>query len=261
MNIRFGFSCVKNCSYYLMDYYSALKEYDQNWNLVKTISISQASSLITLNDRNGKTIYVTTSNGVYRLNSNFNVLNLFLCNWNQFFGLTYNSATDQIIVSSNANGLLIFDRNLTLIRTYNSIGLFTTDIEKFNDHFYVSTYNGMIWVLNSNVTINHSFQTICNYIKSISIDNYGYIAILCNTFTVYVYSINGAFMNIAWTSTTLLPFDMSFDANGAFFLTGPNGIYYLGLNGVNLTKYTGASLDTSCIVASTLKHFMLLINK
>ena len=242
-----------------MDYYSEFKEYDQNWNLIKTISIPQTSSLIAINDQNGKNIYVTSSNGIYRLDSNFNFLNVFPNNWDIFNDLTYNSVTDHILVTSyNVNGLLVLDRNLTLINIFSFASSFTTDIEEYNSKFYVSTYNGMIWILNSNETVIFSFQTICSNIKSISIDNYGYIAVLCNTFIVYVYSLNGTYMNIAWTSSTLLPFDMSFDANGAFFLTGPNGIYYLGLNSVNVTKHTGVSLDTSCIIASMLKHWQSL---
>ena len=56
-------------------------------------------------------------------------------------------------------------------------------------------------------------------------------------------------MNVVWKSTYSF-YDMSFDANGAFFLTGSNGIYYFGLNKINTTKHTGTSLDTSCVVSS-----------
>ena len=235
-----------------MDIYSTFNQYDQNLNLIQAGSISSGTrSMIAINDKSGNYFYVTSLNGVYKLDSNLKILNSFLYSNGQFNGLSYNSATDHILVTSSiTRGLLIFDQNLTLVQNYNFVNSSTTtDIEAFNDKFYVSTVDGMIWVL-INETASNSFQTSCNSITSISIDNYGNIAILCIDSIVYVYNTNGSFMNIVWKSTTLLPYEMSFDANGDFFLTGPNGIYYLGLNGIIETKHTGASLDTSCLIAS-----------
>ena len=240
-----------------MDNYSTFNKYNQNWNLIQTSSIVGTTSIITVIAANEKELYVTSPIGVYRLDSNFNILNSFLYQNGYFFGLTYNSATDHILVTSAiTQGVLIFDRNLTLVKNYNFANSSTTDIEEFNRKFYVSTDHGVIWVL-INETAAASFLTACNSIKSISIDYYGYIAVLCSTYVVYVYNINGTFMNVTWTSTTLLPYEMSFDANGEFFLTGPNGIYYLGLNGITETKHIGASIDTSCIVASMFEFYIL----
>ena len=236
-----------------MDYKTNFNEYDQNWNLVNSIPITGTASLITVNDANGKKFFVTTSMGILKLNSNFNILNSFLNVYASFYGLTYNSATDHILVTSS-RGLYIFDPNLTLIKIYNLATSTPTDIEEFNGKFYVSTANGMIYVLTNEISSN-SFQTACTYIRSIAIDNYGYIAVLCSNSIVYVYNTNGGYMNIKWMNSTFLPNDMSFDAYGAFFLTGPNGIYYLHLNETNVNQHTGAMLDNSCIVASMFNFY------
>jgi hypothetical protein len=68
-------------------------------------------------------------------------------------------------------------------------------IEVYNDHLYILTrYFNKIFVYQNEINI-WSFNTFCSTITSALIDNYGNLAVLCNSNTVYLYSVNGTIMS------------------------------------------------------------------
>ena len=226
-------------------------EYDENWNYVNKYYLPKLTAyyenvkpkkmISVLLENNTSMFYITSDNGVYQLDTNFNVLNAFVING--FNGICFNSATQHILVTAPngvysetiglIHGIFIFNRFLTLIKFYrfpdswNDGYRSSGDIEIFNGTVYVSTTNGIIWVLNSDEEFSSSFKTMCKYTRSLLIDPFGYIAVLCFSNEIYLYSSNGAYTNVTWTNLSLTLIDIEFDSNGNLAITSDNGIYLI----------------------------------
>ena len=82
------------------------------------------------------------------------------------------------------------------------------------------------------------------------IDPYGYIAVLCSTNEIYVYSPIGTYMNVALVdlvSFVLDPLDMSFDLYGNLAITGSNGVYIINTPQSKHKLPSNTTLDNLCI--------------
>ena len=222
---------TNSSNYILRSFIGQVEEYDQNWNLINIHPIP-AERMISIVINNTRIFYAISYNAIYKRDSNLNILKE-LYFGNQFFsGICFNIVTNHILVVSNGynyeqSELAIVDPYLTIIKNFSFPDNSSfTDIEAYNGIVYVATKNGVIWVL-INEKISTSFITFCSSIQSLLIDPYGYIAVLCSTNEIYVYSPIGTYMNVALVdlvSFVLDPLDMSFDLYGNLAITGSNGV-------------------------------------
>ena len=239
-----------NGNNYVLDN-SAIHQYDQNWNYIGDIFWNQALTLISVLENNTRIYFISCNNGLYKLDSNFSIINAYVdSQWSYRYNsrLCFNTAINHLIATSS-KGLVIFDYFLTLIKYFE---LQATDIEEYNGTVYVSTPTGVVWIL-INEMITSSFNTTCSSIKSLLIDPFGYIAVLCTSNEIHVYSSNGTFTsNVSMTNLLLNPIDMGFDSKGNLVITDLNGVYIINTP-QNTPKVTvNATLDNSCINKSIL---------
>ena len=227
-------------------------KYDQSWNYKRSYSVSNYSNpqaLISVLDNITRIFYFSSSVGIYKLDNNFNIINAYLSiQYTSFTGICYNHETNHVLaVSTSYNGIFILDSYLTLIRYYSfPNGSSSTDIEVYNRYVYVSTSDGIIWVL-KNETVAGSFSTKCSSIQSILIiDSLQNLAVMCSDVdAIYVYNIlyyYGIRIMTSWMNlASLVPFPvaMGWDSKGNFAITGKNGVYI-----INTQHATPSAADT-----------------
>ena len=68
------------------------------------------------------------------------------------------------------------------------------------------------------------FNTTCSSITSLAIDIFGNIAVICTPF-IHLYSTNGTYLNVTWSSPVGNITLIGFDGFGNFIVTGYDGIY------------------------------------
>ena len=257
-------TCGSNCSNNILDYSaSKIVQYDQNWTYISMSNIpSNPSAIISAFENGTRIFYLASGNGIYKLDSNFNIIGAYNYNLKYFSVICFNPATNHVLAISNSfTGVFIFDQNLSLIKYYEFFtNSFPTDIKVYNGVLYVSSSNGNIWIL-KNETVSTNFFTMCTNIYSILIDPFGFIAVECSTFEIYVYSTNGSYTSVSWMNLLNLvqaPLDIDFDSNGNIAVSGTNGVYLINTPIVNATKLTNATFDNSCINKSKTKILILL---
>ncbi len=228
----FTFTCTSDHQGYLViDYYPhtfSLIKYDQHWNNKSINSFYFVSNppqfIISINVSNSNEFFVTFEFGVYKFNSNLSIVAYYHGRHN-YKGIYYNKTGDYIVTCSNVPAIEILARHdLKYIRHISTTPYTPTDIHEFNGILFVGTTVGIILELNNEIITSH-FNTTCGTsILSLEIDPYGQIAILCNLF-IYLYSINGTYLNVSWSSPILNPTSIGFDNYGNFILTSKTGIY------------------------------------
>jgi hypothetical protein len=72
--------------------------------------------------------------------------------------------------------------------------------------------------------ITSLFNTTCTLITSLAIDIVGNIAVVCSPF-IHLYSTNGTYLNVTWTSPIENITSIGLDGFGNFVVTAYNGIH------------------------------------
>ena len=219
--------CDLNCTYFAWDYsLSQIVKFDQKWNFKSQTYYSRPLAMLSVDFNNTKLLYLTYFNGILCFNSdNMNILisyNYYQCNLNAIY---YNNLTDHLIfVSGQSYGIIIFSLELEFVSLYSFTNALTTYVTGYNGLLFVSTTNGIIWVL-QNETLSYNFQTLCTSITKLKIDQFGYIGVVCSTNKIYIYSTNGAYTGVAWTSPITSTVDIGFDTSGNLVIAATTGIY------------------------------------
>ena len=223
----FIYICTSFNGYIVVDFSSSrVIKLDKNFNFISYFSWYPAQFIISVNNSNTNEIFISNKNGVYKLNI---FLTLTASYYRQsypdtFQGLYYNQTGDYILACSNSYYIEFLRRDdLTFIKYISIYPYFPTDIREFNGTLFVGTKDSTVIVLNNEV-ISFYFNTKCTSITSIAIDIFGNIAVICSPF-IHLYSINGTYLNVTWTSSFGNITSIGFDGFGNFVLTAYDGIY------------------------------------
>ena len=187
-------------------------------------------ALLSVDYNKNKTVYLVYYNSICALDSDLNVLKTYRFTYYyqeyvRMNGLYYNNQTDHLLVTSETTyGFFIFTLELEFISFYQFTNSTTTSIVGYNGLLFVSTNDSVIWVL-QNETLSYTFQTLCTSITRLKIDQFGYIAVLCSTNTIYLYYTNGVYTGTAWTSPFSSTVDIGFDASGNLVIAANNGLF------------------------------------
>ncbi len=142
--------------------------------------------------------------------------------------ILYNKTSDLIYVADIIQlRILILNRNLTVVSTISTTGYTPIGLAVYDNKLYVGTVSGSILVFQDGIIIKN-FTTPCTSISKISIDEYGYMLVLCASPSyVYLFHTNGTYLNSGIT-TSGSPGELNFDSEGRLIITsnGDINIYY-----------------------------------
>jgi hypothetical protein len=140
----------------------------------------------------------------------------------------------------------VFDQSLKFLKSISTLPYVPIDIDVFNDLAYVSTTKATILILqNEKIAGNFSILTPCTIGSSI-IDKFGNIAVLCNRNMIYVYSLNGTYLGVKWSSSVFNIDDIQIDLSGSLVLSSPNGIFIMSNQTKPINNTKGFSYDSRC---------------
>ena len=231
--------CTFNCSYFAWNYGFGFVKFDKNWSILnQSYFFLEPQAMLSVDFSNTKILYVANLNGIYSLDINLNVLKTFqfyqnFQYYNQYYqnypsyqygtnAIYYNNITDHILFAV-AGGIIFFSPDLEFLSFYYIANSAITGITGYKGLIFVSAA-GSIWVL-KNETISYTFQSLCSQIKKLESDQFGYIAVVCKTNTIYLYFTNGTYAGVGWTSPFSSTVDVGFDANGNLVIAANGGIY------------------------------------
>jgi hypothetical protein len=142
----------------------------------------------------------------------------------EFNGLYYNQTGDYILACSDAYSIEFLRRDdLTFIKYISTKPYLPTDIREYNGALFVGTTTSTVLVIKDEI-ITSLFNTTCNSITSLAIDIVGNIAVVCSPF-IHLYSTNGTYLNVTWTSPIGNITSIGFDGFGNFVVTAYDGIH------------------------------------
>jgi hypothetical protein len=221
----FNYICTSFNGYFVTDYgYSRIIKFNQNFSFVSSYYSSNPRFIITVNNSNSNEIYVSSYYGVYKFNIDLTLIGSNYRYSYQFNGLYYNQTGDYILACSNAYYIEFLRRDdLTFIKYISTKPYLPTDIREYNGTLFVGTSQSTVLVIKDEI-ISSLFKTTCNSIISLAIDAFGNIAVICNPF-IYLYSTNGTYLNVTWTSPIENITSFGFDSFGNFVVTAYNGIH------------------------------------
>ncbi len=237
-------------NYVLNSYYnSKISQFDSNWNFLNYRYVYHPNFMLGINDSSTLKIFVSTLYGIYSFDRNLNFLKLYSNSSTNYKRMYYNSSADHLLVCcNNCQRIDVFDHSLTFIKSISTNTYFPIDIDAYNDLMFVSTSSKTILVY-QNETYLSNITTICSSIKASIIDQTGNIAVLCSSNVIYMYSNNGSYLRVNWTSLVPDLVDLLFDSKGNLALVASNGVVLLN-NQTRRTNNSGVSLDSSCIINS-----------
>jgi hypothetical protein len=248
----------KNNSFYILDNEACkIYQFDENWNFLTSYHVDWPNFMINLKSSVELKIIVTSNHGIYSLDGNFQIVD-FYKEYDALYGrMYYNESSDRLYVcatGSNYTRIDIFNHELKFNKSISTSSYSPIKIEAYNDHLYILTRYEIL-VYQNEIKI-WSFNTLCSTITSAVVDNYG-IAILCNSNTVYLYSVNGTYLNVKIQSLVPSVIDISFDSLGDLVFVASNGIFKMS-NYTRVVNNIDLSADRQCIVNSM--FFILLFN-
>jgi hypothetical protein len=221
----FIYICTSFNGYILIDYgYSRINKFNQNFSFVSSYRLSNARFIITVNSSNTIEIYVSSYERVYKFNITLTPLGYYYNRYKQYSGLYYNQTGDYILACSNAFYIEFLRRDdLTFIKYISTRPYLPTDIREYNGALFVGTTSKTILVIKDEI-ITSLFNSTCTSITSLVIDIVGNIAVVCSPF-IHLYSTNGTYLNVTWTSPIENITFLGFDGFGNFVVTAYDGIH------------------------------------
>ncbi len=221
----FNYICTPYNGYFVIGYgYSRIIKFNQNFSFVSSYYLSNPRSIITVYNLNTTEIYVSSYNGVYKFNIALTLIGSYYRSFNQFNGLYYNLTGDYILACSNAYYIEFLRRDdLTLLKYISTKLYLPTDIREYNGTLFVATTTSTVLVIKDEI-ITSLFNTTCTLITSLAIDIVGNIAVVCSPF-IHLYSTNGTYLNVTWTSPIENITSIGLDGFGNFVVTAYNGIH------------------------------------
>jgi hypothetical protein len=229
--------------------YGRISHFDSNWNFLNYHNVFYPNFMLGINDSSTFKIFVSTQYGIYSFDRNLNFLKLSSNSSINYKRMYYNSSADHLLVCcKNYQRIDVFDHSLTFIKSISTNTYYPIDIDVYNDLMFVSTSSNSILVY-QNETFLSLITTFCSSIKTSIIDQTGNMAVLCSSDVIYIYSCNGSYLGVKWTSIVPDLVDLSFDSKGNLALVGLNGVFLLNSQSSSKTN-SGVSHDLSCIINS-----------
>ena len=207
-------------TYYVLDYEtSRLVQFNQDWNYQKYYNLTYGNSF-SLKFINGY-FYFSANYYFYKTDINFN-LNASYNNPNAYYrSIYYDSSSSLFYVCTGSTihsyPLSVFDTNsnfqrfMTLAGNYPDYALIY-----FNGNLYGSIGTSIVVASKATGTLVGKYDTVCNWIFSITIDLFGYMAVGCWNGPIALYNANnGTYLNLT-LATSYWPFATAVDASGRF---------------------------------------------
>ncbi len=223
--VSFNYICSAGIGYFVLDYSKKLVvKFDKNFNLKNSVVLAQPKTIISINNSNNSELIITTIRSVNKFNTNMNQTQQYYDDGARYEGIYYNKTGDYFLVCSDKNNRIdVLTRDglnpLKNIIVPNS----PFQIIEYNNTLYVTSTLGRIMILKDEA-FNSGIQTVCSSIDSFAINKHGEIAVLCSS-DVYVYSTNGTYLGVNWTSPIENTTSIGFDGSGNFILTAYSGVY------------------------------------
>ncbi len=221
----FNYICTSFNGYIVTDYGSSkIIKFNRSFSFVSSYYLRNAQFIITVNSSNTIEIYVSSHYGVYKFNITLLPLGYYYRSYKQYRGLYYNQTGDYILAFSNAYYIEFLRRDdLTFIKYISTEPYLPTDIREYNGTLFVATTTNTVLVIKDEI-ITSLFYTTCTLITSLAIDIVGNIAVVCSPF-IHLYSTNGTYLNVTWTSPIENITSIGFDSFGNFVVTAYDGIH------------------------------------
>jgi hypothetical protein len=179
--------------------------FNENWEYKKSSSnIIRPAFIKVINDE----VFITADGGVYKTDKNVNIMLSYLSSGMKFRGIYYNVTSDLIYVDADNLKIFVFNRNLGLLSSLDTIGYNPYAIIGYNGKLVVGTTNGIILIV-ENGAVTTILVTVCSFISSLLIDDDGYMFVLCRyPNQLCAYHINGTYFGNV--STTFATDDLTF---------------------------------------------------
>ena len=228
---RLNYICTSFNGYIVVDYgnpyngYYKIVKFDKNFNFISSYSFYRPFFIISVHNSNTSELFVSTYYGVNKLSIALSPIFNYYRSYVQYNGLYYNQTGDYILACSSNYYIEFLRRDdLTFIKYISTYPYLPTDIREFNGTLFVATKNNIVIILKNEV-ISSYFSTKCTSIASMAIDIFGDIAVICSPF-IHLYSTNGTYLNVTWTSPIGNITSIDFDGFGNFIVTAFDGIYF-----------------------------------
>jgi hypothetical protein len=221
----FNYICTSFNGYFVIDYgQSEIIEFNQNFSFVSSYYLTNARFIITVNNSNTIEIYVSSYYGVYKFNIALTPIEYYYHSYKQYSGIYYNQTGDYILVCSDPYYIEFLRRDdLTFIKYISTKPYLPTDIREYNGILFVGTTTNIVLLIKDEI-ISSLFNTTCFSITSLAIDAFGNIAVICSQY-IHLYSTNGTYLNVTWTSPIGNITSIDFDGFGNFVVTAYDGIH------------------------------------
>ncbi len=229
--------------------YGKISQFDSDWKFLNYRYVFYPNFMLGINDSSTFKIFVSTKYGIYSFDRNLNFLKLSSNSSINYKRMYYNSSADNLLVCCDkCQRIDVFDHSLTFIKSISTNTFYPIDIDVYNNLMFVSTSSNTILVY-QNETYLSNITTFCNSIKASIIDQTGNLVVLCSSNIIYIYSFNGSYLGVNWTSIVPDLVDLSFDSKGNLAHVSSNGVFLLNNQSRSTNNYT-VSLDSSCIINS-----------
>jgi hypothetical protein len=231
--------------------------FDDNWKFLKSFYISKPNYMIEIKNVE---IIISTSFGIFSLNQNFDFIR-FSDDYSFNYGkLYYNETADNLLACSNSYPRIdIFNSSLRFIKSISTVPYIPTDIDVYDNLLFVATNTSLIFVYENGINIWNITTNFCSSIISQLFDDNGNIAVLCISNVIYVYSVNGSYLGMNWTSPVPELVDILFDSKDNLVLVNSNGLFIMS-NKTMPTNSLNVSIDDSCIAKSEFNDFNIYFN-
>ena len=248
-----------NTSIYVLHSYTygKISKFDGKWNYMSYYNVYNPNFMLTITDSFSFKIFVTTQYGIYSFSRNLNFIKFYSNYSANYKRMYYNSSADHLLICcNNFPSIDVFDHSLTFIKSISTAPYYPIDIDVYSDLMYIATSSNTILVY-QNESYFSKITTFCISIKASIIDQTGNMAVLCGSDVIYIYSSNGSYLGVNWTSIVPSLIDLSFDSSGNFVLVASNGVFLLN-NQTRTTNNSGISIDSSCIINSEFINILYL---
>ena len=233
-----------------------ISQFDGKWNHLSNYNVYFPNFILGMSDSSGIKIIMTTQHGIYSFDRNLNLIKFYSNYSANYRRMYYNRSADHLLICCfYYKRIDIFDNSLKFIKSI-STPSFPVDIDVYNDLMYVATSSNTILVYQNELYLSQ-ITTLCSSIKASIIDQTGNMAVLCSSDIIYIYSFNGSYLGVNWTSIVPSLVDLSFDTSGNLVLVASNGVFLLN-NQTRNTNSSGVSIDSSCIVNSEFINILYL---
>ena len=234
-----------------------ISQFDGKWNHLSNYNVYFPNFILGMSDSSGIKIIMTTQHGIYSFDRNLNLIKFYSNYSANYKRMYYNSSADHLLICcNNFPSIDVFDHSLTFIKSISTAPYYPIDIDVYSDLMYIATSSNTILVY-QNESYFSKITTFCISIKASIIDQTGNMAVLCGSDVIYIYSSNGSYLGVNWTSIVPSLIDLSFDSSGNFVLVASNGVFLLN-NQTRTTNNSGISIDSSCIINSEFINILYL---